>query len=366
MQFIPPQPCRSPSRVFLLLLLLLTFAVTATASAQVINTPNTLYRIAAVATDTPDILNASVSRTRLPLLTGIVGKSNQLWIVDNTNHVVLRVRPDGKIETVAGLFKKCGTGDGKSIDTRLCFPTGIAVDSNNSVYISDTAKSVIRKVNENVVSTVAGVVNICDSDFGIVHKDRLCSPTGLSFDASDKLYAVSPFGAIYRINVSTGKLEIIARSDENACAPASNFPTRASFCRLSGIAVDRSTGNLYVTDSAKHTVLKVTPEGVVTNLAGKAGEAGANDGRGDARFHGPQGIAIDSAGNLYVADTKNSTIRKITPDGLVSTVAGAPESHATVLGTLPGSINTPMAIAVLSRNQLAITTASGDVLGINF
>ena len=146
----------------------------------------------------------------------------------------------------------------------------------------------------------------------------------------------------------------------------------AMFNRPMGIALDRRTGNLYVADTGNHTIRKVTPEGVVTTLAGKAGECGTADGKiiADpkitARFCGPRGIAIDKSGNIYVADTGNSTVRKITPDGLVSTVAGTPGIKQTVTGALPGTIAPPLSITMIDDNRLAVTTSNAEVLGINF
>src|SRR5438034_710512 len=95
----------------------------------------------------------------------------------------------------------------------------------------------------------------------------------------------------------------------------------ARFFHPSGVAVDRA-GNVYVADTGNHTIRKVTPAGVVTTLAGLAGYAGSTDGMGSsARFNGPNSVTVDTAGNIYVADTWNNTIRKVTPAGVVTTLA---------------------------------------------
>ena len=117
------------------------------------------------------------------------------------------------------------------------------------------------------------------------------------------------------VTIFAGRYFDSGTADGPGCDARFNFP--------SGLAVD-GTGNLYVADSGNNTIRKITPTGVVTTLAGSAGETGSGDGMGsNARFNSPLGLTVDGNGTLYVADTCNSTIRKITPDGLVTTFAGS-------------------------------------------
>ncbi|MFZ2650894.1 MAG: hypothetical protein WA210_12410, partial [Burkholderiaceae bacterium] len=132
----------------------------------------------------------------------------------------------------------------------------------------------------------------------------------------------------------------------------------ARFFGPQGVATD-SASNVYVADTSNHTMRKITPAGVVSTLAGSAFVSGSADGTGAAaRFNSPEGVATDSAGNVYVADTSNHTIRKITPAGVVSTVAGTPGRGAFVPGPLPGVLSFPRALAV-SGNSLYVSMANG-------
>jgi hypothetical protein len=168
---------------------------------------------------------------------------------------------------VAGLAGTSGSADGSGGNARFNFPSGVSVDSAGNLYVADTNNFTIRKITPTgMVSTVAGLAGSSGISDGAGSAARLSSPEGVTVDGS---------------------------------------------------------GNLYVADTDNHTIRKITPAGVVTTLAGLAGTSGGGDGGGSvARFQYPSDLAMDSAGNLYVADTDNHTIRKITPAGLVGTVAG--------------------------------------------
>lgn len=131
--------------------------------------------------------------------------------------------------------------------------------------------------------------------------------------------------------------------------------------KLRGLAVD-STGNRYIADTLRHAVIKVTPAGIATTFAGTPGSSGANDGSGRAaRFKEPEQIVIDKGDNLYVLDRGNYTVRKITPLGLVSTPVGMAGVNATKVGDLPGSLAYPAALALDDSGRLYVTVHKGVV-----
>jgi DNA-binding beta-propeller fold protein YncE len=342
--------------------LLLACAAMANASAQIVDTANTLYRIAG-GFKHPGKPDNSGSRAKFFRPMGIVNKNSQLWVVDQSANSLSRIDPDGRVETVVGSTAACGSSDGPRLSARLCQPKGLAIDANGTLYIADTWNSIIRTFDGEEVATAAGIAKLCSLTDNPA-KSPLCAPIALAADVNN-LYVVDVKSDIYRIDLATGAPTKIA--GKHVCGSDDGPGDFASFCVPQGIAINRATGVLYVADTDNHTIREVTPEGKVSTFAGKAGDCGTVNGpRTAARFCAPRGMAIDSAGNLYVADKGKSTIRKITPDGLVSTVAGRPGIAETTLGPLPGTIASPLAITLIGDNRLAVTMEDGDILGINF
>ena len=187
--------------------------------------------------------------------------AGNLYVADQYNHRIRKVTPQGGVSTLAG-SNEGGFADGEGSNARFNQPNGIAVDTAGNLYVADTGNNRIRKItSKGEVSTFAGG----DEDFAGGDEEADCT-VGLS----------------------------VARF---------NGPW--------GITMD-AAGNLYVTDIYYHRVYKVTPDGKISALAGGCGYGDFADGEGsNARFNHPIGIAIDAAGNLYVADSRNRRIRKI-------------------------------------------------------
>jgi sugar lactone lactonase YvrE len=239
-----------------------------------------------------------------------------------------------------------GTANGTGSAAQFSSPNGIAVDLAGNVFVSDTSRHTIRRITPNgVVSTLAGSPNVTGTADGIGSTARFSTPRGLAIDHNGNLFvADSGNCAIRKINVSSGMVTTFAGS---IGIPGSDegTGTAASFGEVWGVAID-SAGYLYVADRGNRTIRKITPAGAVTTLAGLAGTGGSEDGLGSAaRFGFPSALAVDARGDIFVTDQTNCTIRKITAAGLVSTFAGKAGEQGTADGTgtaarfkLPGGI----------------------------
>lgn len=256
-----------------------------------------------------------------------------LYVADTANHVIRKITPSGIVSTVAGIAGSYGSRDGDHAEARFNAPSGIAVDQQGNLYVADSGNHTIRKITPaGMVSTVAGAAGIAGSSDGAGMVARFDSPFGITADASGTLYVADTNNLTVRKITPAGVVSTLAGAAGMA-GPEDGLGADARFNGPHGITLD-SAGNIYLTDTVhfpqshgganNSTIRKITPAGVVTTIAGTQGVLGSVDGTGRAAsFYYPEGLAADAAGNLYVADTYNGVIRKITPAGAVSTVAGA-------------------------------------------
>src|SRR2546422_457511 len=200
------------------------------------------------------------------------------------------------------------------MNRRTCRLLGAAFSALTLIAIPTLAQSVYTPYT---FATLAGNAGYGSAD-GTGADARFNAPFGAAVDSAGNVYVADTFNHTIRKETPGGGGTTLAG---NAGQPGSADGTgnAARFRAPSGLAVE-SAGNIYVADSANSTIRKVTPGGVVTTLAGSAGQQGSTDGTGTAaRFSQPYGVAVDSTGNIYVADTFNQTIRKVTPSGVVTT-----------------------------------------------
>lgn len=271
-----------------------------------------------------------------------------VYIADTANHVIRKMTSSGVVTTLAGSPNFTGTSDGNGASARFNSPQGIAVDNVGNVYVADTSNHTIRFISTiGDVTTIAGGAGVSGAVDGNGTSARFFGPTALVVDASGNIYvADSSNHAIRRISntrdVTTlaGVMGSLGFADGNGAS--------ARFSTPSGITID-SAGNLYVADSLNQVIRRVTSGGTVTTLAGLAGNAGVTDGVGaNARFNHPTGLAVDVSGNLYITDTFSSTLRKLvlsTSD--VTTIAGLALSTGFADGAgQTARFNQPIGVAV--------------------
>jgi trimeric autotransporter adhesin len=287
--------------------------------------------------------------------------AGNLYIADTFSHRVRVVSPDGAMTTFAGNgFPGVSGDDGKAIDASMILPTDVAVDRSGNVYIADLGNSRIRKVTGGSISTIAGNSGGLAPIDGLAATDvRFSGPTGLAVDSAGAVYLAEGSigsgsgldGGIFKVWKvgANGKLATVAgtgiRSYSGDAGPASI----AQFDAPAGIAID-SRGNLYVADSRNHRIRKVATDGTVTTVAGNALPGFSGDGGKAtlAQLNRPTGVAIDSAGNLYIADSGNNRIRMVFPTGIIGTLAG--NGNTAFFGdggsSLKAALNRPEGVAV--------------------
>ena len=268
--------------------------------------------------------------------------AGNLYVVDGKNQTIRKMAPvgtDWEVTTLAGQTGSAGSADGTGSDARFDWPAGVTVDPAGNLYVADSNNNAIRKLApvgaDWVVTTLAGQAGSAGSANGTNRAARLDCPTDVAVERAGNLYVadlgngtirkVTPMGTNWVVTTLTGKAGSFGSADGTNGA--------ARFYLPCAIAVDRA-GNLYVMDGANNTIRKVTPVGtnwVVTTLAGKAGSTGSTDGTGSAaRFRSLDanagvagGVTTDRAGNLYVAEFFNHTIRQgYRPLAIVSSGAG--------------------------------------------
>ena len=265
-----------------------------------------------------------------------VGDAGAIFVADTGNRTVRRVSSTGEVTTIAGTAGLGGTADGTGAAARFSSLRGITAGPGGLVHVADVVTqeiSTIRKITaQGAVTTLAGAPE------SLPPQETLYLLTGLATQPSGNIIATD-ISAVRKIT-PTGVASFIAGSKRiityysggsiTAWKSGSldGTGTAATFYQPSGVAADASY-NLFVTESGGCVVRKISPYAEVTTLAGKARRAGDaaefRDGSGsEARFNSPEGIAVDTSGNLYVADTGSHTIRKVTPAGVVTTIGGLP------------------------------------------
>ena len=257
-----------------------------------------------------------------------VGSDGSIFVVDSYNSTIRKIAPSGEVTTLAGVAGMSGvSSDGTGADARFSDPRGVVVDANGDVYVTDGTRAVRKITPAGVVTTVCGSAGASGSQDGAGVNARFNGLIGIAAGSGGKLFLADSLNHAIRLVSATGVVSTLAGA---APRPGANngSGSAAGFRSPTGVAVD-AVGNAYIADSANHVIRMVSPGGVVSTIAGTLGVSGFVDGTGSqARFDYPSGVTLDAEGNIYVADLRNRRVRKIGSDRSVTTIAGSGSSPA--------------------------------------
>lgn len=283
-----------------------------------------------------------------------VDSSGNIYVSEFNNSAVRKVTPAGLVAAFAGRTPGSSPGEATPAPDRLNNPNGMAIDRGGNLYVTD--RSCVRKIGKDgTITTLAGAP--VDSGYadGVGSAARFSILRGLAVDDNGNVF-VSDSYTLRKITPN-GTVSTIARSGcDHLDGPAGRF------CLPDSLAVDRA-GNLYFSDVSNLNVRKLSPDGIMSTLAGNtvahSSPSGSADGQGAAAtFSSPGSIALDSAGNLYVADNGNNTVRMITPAGAVSTLVGVVGRSEVHEGPLPALLAAGATLTIGPDDRLYIASAN--------
>ena len=230
------------------------------------------------------------------------------------------------IKTVAGNGIPGYSGDGGSaINAGLFYPQGVAVDASGNIFISDYYNNRIRKVSTSgIITTVAGTgTGGYSGDGGLATSANLLLPQGVAVDGSGNIYIADYYNNRIRKVSTSGIITTVAGSGTGGYGGDGGTATSANLNLPQGVAVDAS-GNIYIADNGNNRVRKVSPSGIISTIAGNGTGGFSGDGSAatSAKLNSPAGVAVDGSGNIYIADYNNNRIRKVNSSGIISTIAG--------------------------------------------
>jgi streptogramin lyase len=306
---------------------------------------------AAAAIDGTKILAAFNSPTGIA-----INADGFLFIAEKQSNIVRIISPQGVVNTIAGTGTQGFSNTAGAVTFN--FPSGVAVDANGNVYVADQGNSAIRAINtQAIVTTFAGGPAGFANGRGTAAAFN--APSDVAVDAAGNVFVADDGNHMIRKITPLGDVTTFAGDGNRGSADGPG--ATASFNGPEALCVD-TAGNVYVADQGNNVIRKITKLGVVTTLAG-SGNAGAANGKGTAAsFNGPAGVAVDTKGNVYVGDSNNNLIRKITPDGTVSTFAGTGAAGATDGTPATATFKSPQGVVVDVYGRVFVVDTGNNLI----
>lgn len=302
----------------------------------------------------------------------VLDSTGTFYIADSGNNRIRKMTPAGQVTTIAGTGER-GFADGPGETAKFAGPADLAVDTAGNIYVADTGNNRIRKITPTgQVTTLAGYATIteiceddgeggeyCYEDTGGAYADgsggaaRFSSPVGIAVDSNGNVFVADNWNSLLRKITPAGEVTTFAGSTTGGAWQVNGTGSSANFRSIGSLTIGEGN-TIYVTDS--NTIRKVSPGAVVTTIAGS--NYGWVDGAANvAKFHEPAGIAIAPSGNIFVADSHNMRIRRISPAGEVTTFAGSGS-----VGSGGGGFADGIGTAAMFRRPLDIISDSSGVL----
>ena len=294
--------------------------------------------------------------------------AGNLYIADGNNHVVRKVTPAGVISIFAGTGTSGNTGDGgQATSAELNTPEGLAVDDLGDLFIADQDGEVIREVTtDGIIHTIAGTGTAGDTgDGGLATAAKLSFPSNMVFDAAGDLYIADLGNESVREVKTNGIISTFAGTGAAGYTGDNGLATAATLNTPYGLAIDPA-GDIYISDVQNFAIREVTTDGIIHTVAGTGtgGYTGDNGPATAATLTYPAGIALDSSGDLYIADQGNNVVREVTPDGTIRTLAGTGTAGYTGDGGAANAatFNDDQQIATDSANNVYIADRSNNAI----
>jgi sugar lactone lactonase YvrE len=289
-----------------------------------------------------------------------VDRFGNVFIADQNNQRIRKASADGIITTVAGNGMSAFSGDGgTATNASLANPEGITLDQSGNVFIADLSNNRIRRVNTNgVISTVAGNASYgYNGDGGAATQTSLWQPFGVAVDPSGNVFIGDTADNRVRKVDTNGIITTVAGNGTRAYSGDGGPATNAGLNLPAGVALD-AAGNLFIADQDNQRIRKIDTNGFITTVAGNGTNAYSGDGGAatNASLNFPGGVTADAVGNLFIADTDNNRIRRVNTNGIITTVAGNSMYGYSGDGGVPtnASLFGPLGVAVDASGNLFI------------